>query len=275
MSISIRGGKYAPSMKLKPEASFQLNQTNWRPGVDKIVYESTYQTQTSFVKNAEPTIPFPRINKNASDAEAIFGDASVPTSVQYTTESRENFHPSYSIESGSYSKAQPAPGFDRETSNRTNYDLGMPGEQGEYLSTTHAHMKNPLQRPDQPDQPNIGGWMTGPLDGTTGKNSYFKDIETYRNLDRGGGGGEGTLGVDFNIITGEQDNEARGRVLARTGARLSQDRANNHYRYSSGFERDERDIITGKPKQKYETPPQPTAEGLKRPNVPVLATRPW
>ena len=86
MSISIRGGKFAPSMKLKPEASFQLNQTNWRPGVDSMHYESTYQYATSHVKSAEPTVPFPRINKNSSDAEAIFGDAVVPPKVLYNTE---------------------------------------------------------------------------------------------------------------------------------------------------------------------------------------------
>ena len=111
--------------------------------------------------------------------------------------------------------------------------------------------------------------MTGP------NGSYFKDIETYKNITRGGGGGEGNLGLEFNILTNEHDYEARDRVLARTGARLSQDRAENHLRFPSGNDRNPINIITGKPKVQYEAPPQPTSESLRRPHVPVLSTRPW
>jgi len=120
-----------------------------------------------------------------------------------------------------------------------------------------------------PEQPNIGGWMTGP------NGSYFKDIETYQNVARGGGGGEGNLGVEFNILTNATDAKGRERTMARTGHRISQDRAANHSRFSSGAEREPADIITGKPKVDYRAPKAQTAEDLMKPRVPVLVTRPW
>ena len=89
------------------------------------------------------------------------------------------------------------------------------------------------------------------------------------------GGGEGNLGLEFNILTNHHDDEARERIKMIAGPRLSQDRANNHQRYSSGFERNEIDIITGKPKVQHRAPQQPTKETLRRPDVPILRTRPW
>jgi len=156
----------------------------------------------------------------------------------------------------------------------------MPGEQGEWKSSTHGLQQIRGQKGNYPEtlnqgvgatpaQPNIGGWLTGP------GGSYFKDIETYQNIARGGGGGEGNMGVEFNILTGQRDDGARGRTLARTGHRLSQDRAANHHRLPSGANRVEVDIITGKPKVNYVAPKAPTAEDLMKPNVPVLVTRPW
>ena len=73
----------------------------------------------------------------------------------------------------------------------------MPGEQGEWVSSTHALQMTHPRAQEQPERPNIGGWMTGP------NGSYFKDIETYKNITRGGGGGEGNLGLEFNILTNQ------------------------------------------------------------------------
>ncbi|GMH99554.1 hypothetical protein TrVE_jg3901 [Triparma verrucosa] len=269
MSVSIIGGKLAPSMKYKPERSFEMNQTQWRPGVDEIQYVSTYQLSNSRAGDTEGSVPFPKLDKNASDKLAIFGDSNVPPSEHFNTENRLQFCQDYSVQSSIYSKASPAPGFDRETSNQTNYELGLPGEKGEWISSTHAlQMTNPKDL-EQPSQPNIGGWMTGP------SGSYFKDIETYKNIERGGGGGEGNLGLEFNILTNQHDPRARGNVLARTGARLSQDRASNHQRFPSGKPREEIDIITGKPKVLYVAPQAETADSLRRPSQPILSTRPW
>ena len=182
-------------MKLKPEASFTLNQTNWRPGVDTFEYQTTYQQQTEAVKTAQQKVPFPRIDKNASDQVAIFGEASVPPGELFQTENRSNFCPTYSVmNSETYTRVKPAEGYTRETANQTNYDLGMPGESGEYKSTTHAHMLDPKLQKEQPLQPNIGGWLTGPVDSNTGSKTYFKDIETHINVERGGGGGTGLGG---------------------------------------------------------------------------------
>jgi hypothetical protein len=276
MSVSIRGGKLVPSSKYKPAASFEWTQTQWRPGVDETVFESTYQRQTrDIAENERSIVPFPRIDKNASDAGAIFGDARVPSDVHFQTENRTEFNKRFSVNADSYSKRGPADGFDRATANRTNYDLGMPGEQGDWCSSTHglqqirAEKGHYPESVEMPAQPNIGGWMTGP------GGSYFKDIETYQNINRGGGGGEGNLGVEFNILTNAADHKARANTLARTGHRISQDRASNHQRFPSGKDRMEVDIITGKPKVQYRAPVAPTAEDLMKPNVPVLVTRPW
>ncbi|GMH73210.1 hypothetical protein TL16_g06121 [Triparma laevis f. inornata] len=273
MSVSIIGGKLAPSMKYKPERSFEMNQTQWRSGVDEIQYVSTYQLSNSRAGDTEGSVPFPKLDKNASDSRAIFGDANVPSAQHFQTENRIQFCSDYSVQSSIYEKQKPAEGFDRETSNQTNYELGLPGEQGEWKSSTHALQM--ARESNEPlgaaaiDQPNIGGWMTGP------GGSYFKDIETYKNIERGGGGGEGNLGLEFNILTNQHDSKARGNILARTGARLSQDRASNHQRFPSGKPREEIDIITGKPKVMYQAPTAETAESLRRPAMPILSTRPW
>ena len=79
------------------------------------------------------------------------------------------------------------------------------GKKGEWVSSAHALQMTHPKLQKQPDQPNIGGWMTGP------KGSYFKDIDTYKNITRGGGGGEGNLGLEFNILTNEYDPRARSR----------------------------------------------------------------
>ena len=139
MSVSIRGGKLVPSTKYKPPESKKWSQTQWRPGVDEVTYESTYQRQQNDVRdNENPVVPFPRIDKNASDAGAIFGDARIPSGKHFRTESRDQFNPRYSVNAPVYDKRKPADGFDRLTANRTNYDLGMPGEQGEWKSSTRG-----------------------------------------------------------------------------------------------------------------------------------------
>ncbi|GMH71635.1 hypothetical protein TrRE_jg1360 [Triparma retinervis] len=260
-SVSIRGGKLQPSQRYKPKESFEMNQTSWRPGIDGPTFSTTYQAQTAQIANhTEPKVPFPRIDKNASDSRAIFGEANIPPARHFVTESRKRYNGESGVYSQGYERTRPKDGFDRETANRTNYSLGLPGEQGEWVSSTHAlQMTHPASL-SQPAQPNIGGWLTGP------GGSYFKDIETYKNITRGGGGGEGNLGLEFNILTNQPDPTARSRISSIAGPRLSQDRANNHHRYSSGFERDERDIITGKPVTKYRAPMQPTKESLKRPD---------
>ena len=115
---------------LPSHPSSKQNQTSWRPGIDGPTFSTTYQSQTAqIVNHKEPKIPFPRIDKNASDPTAIFGDANVPPEVHFVTESRKRFNKGSGVYSEGYERTRPKDGFDRETANRTNYSLGLPGEQ--------------------------------------------------------------------------------------------------------------------------------------------------
>jgi len=93
MSVSIRGGRLAPSSKYKPAASYEWTQTQWRPGVDEVKFESTYQgANADITNNKNVKVPFPHIDKNASDAGAIFGDARVPVEEHFKVSLEAHTH---------------------------------------------------------------------------------------------------------------------------------------------------------------------------------------
>ena len=135
-----------------PFVAKHQNQTSWRPGIDTMEYTSTYQRQTSQIaQHQEPKVLFPRINKNASDSAAIFGDVKVSPQEHFNTENRIRFSKDASVYNNTFKKTRPAQGFDRETANQTNYSLGMPGEQ-----VSHGSFWTPLLLPPTPD---LGRWL--------------------------------------------------------------------------------------------------------------------
>lgn len=121
----------------------------------------------------------------------------------------------------------------------------------------------------------IGGWTNA--DGT-----YRTEMESQEVVRRGGGGGEGNLGVRFSIITGKPDGSARGRNLQTTGPRKTLSRLPGHHHYTPAEDTDRFgdskqgfDLLApGRPAPQYSAPPVDPG-GHVRPNVPGLATRPW
>lgn len=90
----------------------------------------------------------------------------------------------------------------------------------------------------------------------------------------------GSLGVDFNIVTNTSDAQARQRELMRTGPRVSQNKRNPALEGTNRFgdvSHGERplNIVTGKYGREYMAPKRATPEQLKRPDDPLLRTRPW
>ena len=77
-----------------------------------------------------------------------------PTS--YLSVNAENFSDTFSVRAGSYRRARPAPGFDRQTANRTNYELGTTAT--EYVTTIETSTQNPkeLPSPGGPEFADIG-----------------------------------------------------------------------------------------------------------------------
>jgi len=97
---------------------------------------------------------------------------------------------------------------------------------------------------------------------------------------RGGGGGEGALGVRFNIVTNTPRPDARQRTLQRTGPRVS---ANVTEPWRAGSNRfgetmpagAKVDVLSGKMTAAAQAPPRATAQDLRRPDQNILRTRPW
>ena len=69
--VSLRGGKFYPSQRYKPEQGYKANLTNWRFGPpEKTSYVSTMrdaQRESASVPPHELALRQPRIDKNASD----------------------------------------------------------------------------------------------------------------------------------------------------------------------------------------------------------------
>ena len=110
-------------------------------------------------------------------------------------------------------------------------------------------------------QAEIGGWKHA--DG-----SYKSDNFAIVSLRRGGGGGEGALGVRFNLITGEATPGVREARFATAGARktlnMSGETPSDHYNVATN-----REVDPGR------VPGRDTPGKLRRPNATILRTRPW
>lgn len=171
----------------------------------KTDYQTTYQLTTQLARTARQSLALPRIDKNASDRAAIINPDGFPPGFKST--SRAEFHPDASALCATYKRERPA--FDRVSSCKTNYSLGKaPFE----AHTTHgAEFAHPRQQP-RAAQAEIGGWKHA--DG-----SYKLDNAAIVSLRRGGGGGEGALGVRFDLITGEAIPGCRSARRAIAGAR--------------------------------------------------------
>jgi hypothetical protein len=95
---------------------------------------------------------------------------------------------------------------------------------------------------------------------------------------RGGGGGEGSLGVQFNIVTNQEDRQARQKTMMRTGPRVSTNVKDPWLEGTNKFGEHvngKANILNGKIKPLPQAPPRPTPESLKRPDEAILRTRPW
>ncbi|CAM9898848.1 unnamed protein product, partial [Discosporangium mesarthrocarpum] len=221
------------------------------------------------------------VNKNASDKVFDGSYRAPPTDPRFSSVFRQDFTPSKSILAKDYTKQVPPGGFDRLTANRTNYSLGscQPEEGGVVSATSELQMTHPNLRP-RVDQANLGGWVRPGKGGGQGPGEalYHQDIESMDSMKRGGGG-EGVLGVRFDIVTGGADPGARARVLARAGPRRTlnnMEKERLHPTDAWGDTGGEHvDVITGIRRARPLACPLPTAASLRRPGDAVRRTRPW
>ena len=221
----------------------------------KTDYRTTYGETTKLAHTARIGPALPRIDKNASDKAAIINPDGFPAGFKST--SRAEFHPDASALCSFYRQERPA--FDRVSSCKTNYSLGrVPFER----STTNSKIyRHPRQHPAVV-QAEIGGWKYA--DG-----GYKRDNFAIVSLRRGGGGGEGALGVRFNLITGEEMPRVREERRAMAGARKTYNRTGaevlgDHY-----------NVATNRYVDPGHVPGRDTPRKLQRQNDVVHRTRPW
>ena len=119
--------------------SEQLGSATWMP-----------QTRDDF----DPVVarsgaPYVRRVVHGNASEVKFGKGGDGTPRDYTTATSGEFGPATSVHAASYSRAAPAPGFDRATANRTNYELGE--------TRTDYHTANEMSTQDPKHLPSPGG----------------------------------------------------------------------------------------------------------------------
>lgn len=254
-----------------PEAA-AMNKTKWQMGdTPDMQYLSTAQgamCESSQPRTEKYTGPYiPAKTKNHSDLESFQGGPPKykDPNVVYRTTKASDFNHESTLHSNEYMKSEPK--YTRLTAGRTNYTLGA--YEGKLASTSHTHHAPPCPIERVKGQATIGGWQTG--------NKYHTDIHARESIMRGGGGGEGSLGTRFDIINGKDDPSFRNRVSMRTGARVS---VNKREPWSQGADRygdhhEPVNILSGQPRTRHNPPPQQNALQLRRPDQPLLATRPW
>ena len=114
------------------------------------------QTKTDFapdtLKGAEP---YQKVIKDGNFSEVQFAREGA-TPRNYDSVSAEEFGPSTSVHNSEYTRAAPAPGFDRETANKTNYELGETATI--YKTAVETSTQNPkdLPSPGGPEFPKLG-----------------------------------------------------------------------------------------------------------------------
>lgn len=247
---------------------------NWRLGIDPPHFESNSQAASKQSGSVPPEVLAlrqPRVLKNGSDKGAIYGDNPSNPAVMYKTTYVSEFNKSSSAMSSEYVKGKPA--FDRKSANKTNYDIAPSNSHHDLRSTSHIQHANPSTWEPRRgfEKSVIGGW-------TKPNGDYCVDEASRGSVIRGGGGGEGSLGVRFNVVTNEADPNAREKAKCRSGPRVSinvkdpwLEGANKYGEHTQGRV----DILTGKMRANYEVPTRPTPENLQRPDATGLRTRPW
>jgi len=271
MAVSIRHGKFAPSMRFKPEMSFKNAETNWRAGIDPPEYTTTMQHGNKDIHHNAPTrfeATRSTKTKNDSDKDAIQGSYRYVPNEHFKSVAQNELTKTTLTEG--YSKRKPADGFDRLTANRTNYSLG--NHKFDYKSSTHGlQMSHPEDRSHRPSQPQVGGWNR--------KNGhYHQDIESMRTVKRGGGGAGGVLQMNFDIISGQDKPNVRSDNMKRFGPRVSEnirEKRSDGGVDSYGQLPQQANIISGKLNPKPRAPPRQTEASLRREDKPVVRTRPW
>lgn len=177
-----------------------------------------------------------------------------------------------SVNTPGYAIRRPKEGFDRLTANRTNYSLGEYAAAARLQSATaELQMKHPRDQPPV-DQPAIGG-------PTLGDGSYRLDTLTRDNVRRGGGGGEGVLGVRFDVVNGREDGRAREKVAMRAGPRRTLNNAEKETLHPTDGWGDVPegmyvDILTGKERKKPQAPERGAGAPVRSDTV-SGRTRPW
>lgn len=100
--------------------------------------------------------PYKRVKKNGNKSNVRFArDGATPR--DYTTATSGEFGPAKSVHASTYKRAMPAPGFDRQTANKTNYELGA--TRVSYHTANEMSTQNPkdLPSPGGPDFPKLAG----------------------------------------------------------------------------------------------------------------------
>ena len=152
LSLSLRGA--GPSTMPKKTYSGAANQSRSSVQLGSVAQyggADTWMPQTR--QDFDPTVarsgdPYKRVVKNPNASNVRFArDGATPR--DYTTATSGEFGPATSVFSGSYKRAAPAPGFDRATANRTNYELGN--------TATSYHTANELSTQNPKDLPSPGG----------------------------------------------------------------------------------------------------------------------
>ncbi|KAJ1451697.1 hypothetical protein M885DRAFT_620581 [Pelagophyceae sp. CCMP2097] len=200
-----------------------------------------------------------RINKNASDSQTIIDNSGRAGGVTFAATSKLAQTADTTVLAHDYIRARPA--RDRRSASQTNYSLGAQQQPYSTQASRTFCRGEPVQQAD------IGGWRNA--DG-----SHKVDRAAMESLRRGGGGGEGSLGVGFDVITGAPRPRKRDDKLASVGPMRTLNTGARALDYGDGRVRF--NPVTGRDERAHAAPPRDTAATLRRLDQPaLLRTRPW
>jgi hypothetical protein len=190
--------------------------------------------------------PYRRVKKDPNASHVRFArDGATPRN--YDSVTREEFGPATSVHASTYTRAAPAPGFDRQTANQTNYELGE--------TPTHYVTANELSTLNPRDQPSPGG----PTFPTLASRDYNPN---------------NCAGYKHNLVTGKNDPYASYRPLP------DRFKSNDKDLYGTlvGRPREGQtrhyDLTVGRTRENPKMPPKPLDEAREPPLDSVAALRP-
>lgn len=230
-------------------AGAKTYQSSVRIGNSATHSENTWQSHTKSQFGPESRAksePYRRVKRDPNASNVSLSSAGT-TSRHFQSVTAGEFTQNQSSLSKSYRRARPAPGFDRQTANKTNYELGRTETTYDTANRRSTRHPSSMPEPKGPDHPNIG----------------IRDYNPHN-----------CAGYKHNLVTGKNDPYAPHRPLPARFKSNDKDIYGNLV--GMGVTNRYYDLTVGRTRPKPKAPPTVKAreESMRPPLDSLMALRP-